>query len=80
MTKVSPTEDRDSQRLILLGTSKNESVEVKEEDLLYIKSNDNYVILYMLNDGCVERKMLRNTLRRIEQVVGDTLVRCHRSY
>jgi len=69
-----------TRKLTLSGISKKEEIQVVEDDLLYIKSNDNYVILYLQEHGTIKRKMLRNSLNRIEGMVGDALIRCHRSY
>lgn len=69
-----------SDRIALTGTSKNEKIELDIDDLLYIKSNDNYVIIYLRENGAIKKKMLRNTLNRIETMVEKSLIRCHRSF
>lgn len=61
---------------------KNElRLSVKRENLLYIESADNYVLIWYLNKGVVTKFMLRNSLKAIEESLTDTNVqRCHRSY
>ncbi|MDH6382895.1 MULTISPECIES: LytTR family transcriptional regulator DNA-binding domain-containing protein [unclassified Parabacteroides] len=54
---------------------------VKKENLLYIESADNYVIIWYLNKEHLTKFMLRNSLRSLEEHFSDTPVRrCHRSY
>ena len=54
---------------------------VKPEMVYYIESADNYVQIYYMNLGKVEKLMLRNSLKNIEWRFHDKgLVRCHRSY
>ena len=61
---------------------KNElRLSVKRENLLYIESADNYVIIWYLNKGSIAKFILRNSLKAIEESLTDTNVqRCHRSY
>ena len=55
---------------------------LREEDLLYIKSADNYVYVYYQNNkGEIINYLLRNTLKNIEeQSTYANLIRCHRFY
>ena len=54
---------------------------VKMENLLYLEASDNYVSIYYLNQQNVNRFMLRNTLKNIEEEINSKdLERCHRSY
>ena len=54
---------------------------VKPSDILYIESQQNYVIITYTSDGEVKREMLRNTLSNIaEALSGTSIIRCHRSY
>ena len=54
---------------------------VKVENLLYIEASDNYVTICYLNKDKVSRVLLRNTLKRMEEVFRDSsVIRCHRSY
>lgn len=69
-----------SSKVKLTGSNKNEKLEIKIDDLLFVKSNDNYVIIYLLENGKLSKKMLRNTLNKIDALAGEQLVKCHRSY
>ena len=55
---------------------------LREEDLLYIKSADNYVYVYYQNNKReIINYLLRNTLKNIEeQSTYANLIRCHRFY
>jgi hypothetical protein len=56
-------------------------ISIKQGNLLYIESLDNYVNIYYLNKGQVSKFLLRNTLKRMEDLFNKTqIVRCHRSY
>ena len=54
---------------------------VTRDNLLYLESSDNYINICYLNKGKVSKFMLRNTLKRMEEMFKNTeIVRCHRSY
>ena len=65
----------------ITDNSGNLKLSVKLENLFYIKSEDNYVNVFYLKKGKVSNYMLRCKLQTIENnCVGDTMIRCHRSY
>lgn len=54
---------------------------VKLENLIYIESADNYVNIYYLDKDKTTRFTLRNTIKRLEELLkGTEIIRCHRSY
>ena len=54
---------------------------VKKESLLYLESAENYVSICYLNKGKVSKYLLRNTLKKMEDIfAGSEIIRCHRSY
>jgi hypothetical protein len=54
---------------------------VKFDDLLYIQSSDNYVVIHYLLDGRGESILVRNNLKYFEKALENfSLLRCHRSY
>ncbi len=56
-------------------------VSLKRENLLYIESADNYVLIWYLNKGKVSKYMLRNTMKNMEEIFAETSIfRCHRSF
>lgn len=51
------------------------------KDLLLLESTDNYVSVYYILDNKVQRKLLRNTLKNLEESFKDkSIIRCHRSF
>jgi len=72
--------NKDKQRLTLFGAGKNEKIIVAPENLFLVKSEDNYVILFLLENGKIIKRMMRNTLSDIEQQIGSSFFRCHRSF
>ncbi|MCK4568793.1 MAG: response regulator transcription factor, partial [Bacteroidales bacterium] len=54
---------------------------VIQEDLLYIEAADNYVSVYYLHRGILQKFMVRNSMKSYEEQFKDSnIVRCHRSY
>ena len=55
---------------------------LRNEDLLYLKSADNYVYIYYLNNKKeIVNYLLRNSLKNIEENISNiNLIRCHRFY
>ncbi len=50
-------------------------------DLLLIESTDNYVSVFYILNNKLQRKLLRNTLKNLEKMLGENeMVRCHRSF
>jgi hypothetical protein len=51
------------------------------DQLLYIKSADNYAAVYFIKDGKVRKELIRTTLKRLEIELDEYPIRrCHRSY
>jgi len=54
---------------------------LNSEDVLYIESTDNYVTVFIQDKERIKRIMLRNTMKRLEKELENTLIRrCHRSF
>jgi hypothetical protein len=78
---ISETKNRDTQQVILKGTNKGDLIETDIDDIIYIKAEDNYVILYLARDGSIQKHMIRGTMSKInEQLPDSKFYRCHRSY
>jgi len=59
----------------------NIKVSIRMNDILFLRSIDNYVEIYYLNDRNVRSELIRNSLKRMELVLhGFPVDRCHRSY
>ncbi len=73
-----PTE----KRLIVF---KDENGKIKfsvlANDLLLLESTDNYVSVFYILQNKVQRKLLRNTLKNLEEMLKENaILRCHRSF
>ncbi len=56
-------------------------ISIKLDDILYIQSSDNYVVIHYNNNNTVTKYLLRNTIKNLEDHFKDhPITRCHRSY
>jgi hypothetical protein len=54
---------------------------VKKENLLYLESSDNYVNIFYQNKEKISKFLLRNTMKKMEELFQHTeIIRCHRSF
>jgi len=54
---------------------------IKAENLLFIRSADNYVEINYLENNCSKKILIRNSLKNIETDLKDhPIIRCHRSF
>ncbi len=54
---------------------------VRSSDLIYLKAEDNYVQVTYLQNGSIEKKLIRNNLKTLEiNLNNPNLIRIHRSY
>jgi TolB-like protein/class 3 adenylate cyclase len=68
-------------KFIDLQTDTNERFELNLSHLCYIAAEDNYSRIFLLENETLREKLLRITLKGIEQQIDDPdIVRCHRSY
>lgn len=74
--------DGAARMLIAFPDEKGElKISIVAENLLYIESADNYAIIHYLNKSKLSHYLLRNSLKRLEEMLSATpVVRCHRSY
>ncbi len=53
----------------------------KADNLCYVEATDNYVSLFYLNQLKLQKFMLRNSMKAMEEMLKTTtIMRCHRSY
>jgi hypothetical protein len=51
------------------------------DDILYLESSDNYVLIYYVSNNKISKYMIRNTLKNLEvKLLDQGFIRCHRSY
>lgn len=70
-----------ASKLCLQGSSK-ESVTLRAADLLFIESEGNYANVHYLQDGRPAKKLLRCTLKQLEEMLESEkqIIRCHRAF
>lgn len=70
------------QKLVFKADNGKDQISLSPDDFLYITSEDNYIDIFFRQDGDVNHKTLRSSLKRVDEALGDSpwVVRCHRSY
>lgn len=65
-----------------VSESGNENLVLTVADIIYFKSADNYVEIIYKEHGRFNKKLIRNTLKKIEQQIRpySNFIRCHRSF
>lgn len=74
--------ESDKRTLEIHSQTADENLIVRPADIYYIKAADNYIEVYYRSGGEVSRRILRNTLKSVEQDLEShpDLFRCHKSY
>jgi len=69
------------EEIDILSDNKSDKLTLKYRNIVYIKSADNYIELHYIENDLVAKKLLRNTLKGIEnQLAGQRyFMRCHRT-
>lgn len=62
--------------------NKSEELKIDINDLLAIKAVENYVEVYLLKENLIEKKVIRNSLKEVEESLAafNSIKKCHRSY
>lgn len=78
----SHSESKSGNLIVIASENQKERFQLKAENLLFIKSADNYVEIYYLSMQQVRKYLLRKSLKDIdeEHTANSSLIRCHRSY
>jgi hypothetical protein len=74
-------EGRNLETIEIYSENKSEKLEIKLIDLVLIKSADNYIEVVYLDNGQFRKKLIRNTLKSIEDMLQKFpwFIRCHRT-
>lgn len=67
--------------LVFTALSGTDKLKIRLNDLVLLRSAENYVEFHFLREGKLEKKLLRTTLRKIEEYLApyDNFTRCHRN-
>ncbi|MBO6522341.1 MAG: LytTR family transcriptional regulator [Balneolaceae bacterium] len=68
------------QSIEQVSRSSNKLIAIKPDDILYIKSDDNYVTVYYKSGNSISKELIRNTLKSYSEHLVFPFLRVHRSY
>jgi hypothetical protein len=65
----------------LVSEYRNEELFLDPQQLLAMESADNYILVFYHQENTIMKKMIRSSLRKVEQQLTDfpNIIRCHRS-
>ena len=77
-----PIKEHSSESLQLPSQNKSETYTAKVNELLCIKSVENYIEVYTVKESKLSKTILRNTLKNLQEnlLEFDCFEQCHRSY
>ena len=69
-------------KLTISDDEGKDKIELAQEQLLYVAAAENYVAVFYLENNQLRKKLLRNTLQQVEEMLSpfEMMFRCHRSY
>jgi DNA-binding LytR/AlgR family response regulator len=69
------------EELIIKSNIINEVFKIDVNDVLYIKSNQNYISIYYLKENTIKSHLFRISLvNALKQIASENIIQCHRSY
>lgn len=77
------TANKPAEKRLIVFKDENGKIKfsVLAKDLLLLESTDNYVSVFYVQQNKVQRKLLRNTLKNLEEMLKENaILRCHRSF
>lgn len=68
--------------ITLVGENQNETLSLPAAQIAYFAAQDNYVQVFFFEKEVLKSRMLRTTMRKMEDAVADwpQFVRCHRTF
>jgi hypothetical protein len=81
MLKLNTNKPAEKRLLVFKDENGKIKFSVLPKDLLLLESTDNYVSVFYILENKVQRKLLRNTLKNMEEMLKEnSIIRCHRSF
>jgi len=77
---INNTKEEINSSIGFRGLNKDDVLIINKENLLYIKSIDNYVEIYSLFNNSIKKTIIRSTLSMIYKQSAGFLIQPHRSY
>ena len=73
--------EKQSDPVVFESESQTERIELMPDEVMLIRSADNYVDIFYKSEDQVKHKLLRNTLKNIQKVLKNNteFLRCHRT-
>ncbi len=73
--------EKQSDPVVFESESQSEKIELMPDEVMLIRSADNYVDIFYKSEEKVKHKLIRNTLKNIQQVLRNNaeFLRCHRT-
>jgi DNA-binding LytR/AlgR family response regulator len=71
----------EEDEILLDSDNKSEALKLNLKNLVLVKSANNYIEVYWMDDEVSKKQLIRNTLTRIEQQLSrhKNFIRCHRT-
>lgn len=71
-----------SKSIEIFSDNKNDSLKIFSEQIYYIEAEGNYVKIYFSENNNLKNKMLRSSLKKIEEQITEIafLIKCHRAF
>lgn len=66
--------------ILLKGTNKSEEYRFELESIFYVKSEGNYSKIMFSDNGHLQSRLLRSTLKQIQKQLPNSFFQTHRSY
>ncbi len=65
----------------IISENKSDKLKLKYSNVVFVKSADNYIEVYFLENNQLEKALVRNTLKSIESQLANhkNFIRCHRT-
>lgn len=75
------SESYSNKHIEIISESESDNFRIQVSEIVFVKSADNYVEIGYHDAGTVKKRMLRNTLRNVEQQLSEfnNFIRTHRS-
>ena len=79
--RVDLTYDAGDHLVKILDENDALHIAIDLDQILFLKSADNYVFIFYLKEGKIKKDLVRTTMKKLEQEMeGLPIKRCHRSY
>ncbi len=81
LSKITSAVTIDEQAILIKSESDDIELRLKSNELVYVKSDGNYVEIYYVNGDEIQKKLIRNRIKNIETVLPNkNFLRCHNRF